>query len=215
MNKEEETFEYPKWWECQWRREPCNKADCPLCHSLMKRELKHSLDGKDPNDMETVADDAADSLGEAMIMLDQIAKQEGIDLDSMPEPEMPDDEETRNTPIYKSIHSWTINVHKFLRESAPGGAPWLETEAGKDIVWYHTMIPAKVFRQLNNCWRIKHDITDTFDYDYTKGVIEEIVKILKNAFQNVLSTDLPYFEKIGLRKLYDEFLNIERDLLSI
>jgi len=215
MNTEDDIFEYPKWMECQWRRERCNKIECPLCYRLLKQEQKHRLRGEDPNDMKTVTDDVTDSLGEAMMMLDQIAKEDGIDLDNMPEPEMPGEDEIRNMPVYKSVNNWMMNVHKFLRDLLPDEALWLKTESGKDIAWYHTMISAKVYRQLNNCWHIEHNDTDNCDYVYTKGVIGEIIKILKKSFQAVLSYDLTYSEKSALQDLFDEFLNFETGLLSI
>lgn len=212
---EEEIFEYPKWMECQWRREPCNRTECPLCFRLMKQEQKHKLRGEDSNDMKVALNDVAESFEETKMMIKEDAEKLGIDLDNIPEVPDISHEDLMEHPLQKRVHAWVKKTYDFIRNAYDIGSIPFDTEEWQDLEWYHTMLSAKLYRQLNNLWDMEHIDQDRSDYVYTKDVIEEIVSILKNAFQKLLSFDLTYSEKSGLQELYNEFLSFERDLLSI
>jgi len=214
MSKKEDIFEYPKWMECQWRREPCNKIDCPLCYRLLKQEQKHRIRGEDPNDMKVVLEDVKESFDETFALIQEGAEKFGIDLNNIPNDPKLEERDLMEHPFNKKIHNWIIKIHGFIRGIYERGAVWINTEEWKDLEWYHAMLGAKVYRQLCNKRDMENIDRDPSDYVYTKGVIEEITKILKNSFHALLSYNLTYSEKSALQELFDEFLNFEKDLLS-
>jgi hypothetical protein len=215
MSAKEDIFEYPKWMECQWRRERCNKIECPLCYRLLKQEQKHRLRGEDPNDIKVALEDVKESFDETFALIQEGAEELGIDLNNIPEDPKLEERDQMEHPFYKKIHAWIMKIHGFMRNIYESESPWINTEEWKDLSWYHTMLGAKVYRQLCNKWDMENVDRDPSDYIYTKGVIEEIIKILKKSFQSVLSYNLTYSEKSALQDLFDEFLNFETDLLSI
>ncbi|MBU0577266.1 hypothetical protein KJ742_07020 [Patescibacteria group bacterium] len=217
-NDQDEVFEYPKWHDCQWKREACNKVDCPLCGRILKHNEKMKLQGKDPDGMESALECVQDSFAETFMMLEEMAEKKGLDLEELSkEPDNWEErEKTDEHPLYKAMNQWTLNVYKFLEKVDDNGSLWLHTEAGKDLSWYHSMITAKVYRQLCSRWDIDNfDDWVDYDYIYTKGVIKEILRILYDAFDYLNSFGLPNHELNELNKFFAELQSLEKDILSI
>ena len=207
--KEKYDFEAPDWWECQWRRLPCNRPECPLCGRLMKQRFKHQFKGEDPDSMEAGIEDIGDSLAETMMMLRQDAERFGIDLNAIPEGETESPPE--EFPISKKATGWLLRFHEFAKRT---GGEWADTEAGQDLMWYANYIPPKAYRALCSVWRFdKGQIDEKIDYEYTKYVLEECVRIAKEAFAILISMPLDCGKEFSA--LYLRFLEVEEDVLSI
>ena len=202
-------FIAPDWWECQWRRNPCNRPECPLCGRMIKQRYKHQFKGEDPDSMESAVQDIGDSFAETMMMLQQAAKEQGIDLDAIPEDgtESPPDE----FPISNKATEWAARLNQFAKWA---GDECTLTDEGQNLMWYANLIPAKAYRNLCSVWRFnKGQLDDRLDYTYTQYVIGECIKIVKGSLASLTSAPPPFGH--GLNELYREFLDIEEDVMSI
>ena len=47
--KKKYDFEAPQWWECQWRRNSCQKRKCRLCVRIIRDRERHIKQGDDPD----------------------------------------------------------------------------------------------------------------------------------------------------------------------
>jgi hypothetical protein len=208
--KEKYDFICPDWWECQWIRNACGRAECPLCGRIMKQHFKHQFKGENPESEEAFFQDIKDSFEEAIFLLNENAEKEGINLNQINEdiamPPEPDE-----FPEHKKYRDWILGIHHFAEEKGLG---WIETEAGHDLMWYSNLIPAKVYRNLCNRWYLEKGQTDeNIDYYYTRYVLENCIRIIKESFETVISMRLP--QKNELICLYNQFLNFEKEILSI
>ncbi len=207
------TFEYPLWEDCQWRRISCNKVDCPLCGRILKHDAKMRLRGKDPDSIESALECVSDSFSETRMMLEQ----DGFDFDSVEEPEnWKEREALHNHPLNVRVRCWMKNVHDFIKMSHMELADWINTESGKDICWYHTILPVKTDRQITNRWEMDNENDDGCDYQYTRWVLEEVLNTLEKAISELLSSNsISYEEKSSFYQLLDELKSLEKDILSI
>lgn len=157
---------------------------CSLSHQCLlaarekKRLDEHRRKGEDPHDWKIIMQDVGDSLKEAMELIKKAAKERGIDLETLPEIkyEPPDPHQHL---LFRTAEKYRKLTHRFLRKlkniiqeegidltkrieimPSPG------KEAGnfqeivfcyQVILWYHTLIPAKIYRALS--------IPDAHDFD--------------------------------------------------
>jgi len=208
--KQKYDFVAPDWWECQWRRIPCRRPECALCGRIMKQRFKHQFKGEDPDTMEAPLQDVGDAFAETKTMLTEKAEELGIELDPLPEEEYESPPEPDRFPIWQKVFVWSQNLqHLAIRQ----GMDWRETEAGQDLHWYSSMITAKLYRILCDRWRLEQgQKDDNLDYDYTKYVLENCVRIIKESFENLIVGPWPKTHE--LTDLHDQFLEMEQVLLS-
>lgn len=93
---------------------------------------------------------------------------------------------------------------------------WRSTEAGKDLMHYAALLPAKVSRQLRNCWYLENsEDWDRVDYEYTGYVLRESLALLKRAFHEILSMELGSDEQLVLERMQKSLFELEKDILEI
>ena len=86
----------------------------------------------------------------------------------------------------------------------------MESETIKDLSWYSNTFTVKTYRQLCNRWHIKKgDEYGKFDYEYTKYVLEECVRILKKSLSEIIA------RKRKPRSSVDQFLFLYKQLLIL
>lgn len=81
-------FKIPEWWDCAWRRVPCGRDECRMCGKIKQDRLRHIMKEEDPDDMKSVFEDVGNSLGGALAMIKQHAREMGIDITNINEAEL-------------------------------------------------------------------------------------------------------------------------------
>ncbi len=108
--------------------ERCRFEDrCRVRHEERETAARHLLQGEDADDPEVVMSDVAASLQEALGMLEQMAAEEGIDLEDLPPPP-PRRQHAREDALSQRADRWGDRLGRFLeqiRQEMPGLAPEL------------------------------------------------------------------------------------------
>lgn len=192
---------------------PCGKDTCALCGRINKQRRVHIAKGKDPDSIESVLADVQDSFAETRAMLQKDAKRFGINLENLKDvgTEPP---ENSNHPVVKRLMRFYKTMLKVSRDAQESFQAWPKTEAGKDFVWYPSMILIKTKRLLDDRWEIEQG-EDYFndDVEYTRYVLQESVLILKNALTELIvprTHQLPDFNYC-----YDELESLEKAIMKI
>lgn len=204
----------PMWWECVWRRIQCGKDECPMCGKIKQGRLLHIIKGEDPDDMKSVFEDVGNSLADALRMVKEHMQEAGIDLENIDEAEMEEPPKPEEFPLYQIIEEWRKAVGGLINEAEAAGSPWLYTEAAADLIWYKNTFTAKTYRQLCNRWHLNRgDKYREFDFTYTKYVLEECVKILKQSLAQLSELNSP--QKGGLMVALKRIADLEKQILEI
>ncbi len=212
--KKESKFKIPKWWDCQWRRVPCGKDSCAMCGRVNKQRKKHILRGEDPDTMESALADVGDMFDETFELLHKHSKRMGIDLNNLPEEPEPERPEHEEYPLYNSLTQWYKGVRKLAKEAEEGFQAWIKTEAGQDLLWYHSMILVKTARQLDNRWEIEHgDEFAAQDMEYQGYVLSESIAILKKALADLAA--LRTHQAVDFTFCLSELESLEKKILKI
>jgi len=205
-----EKFKMPKWMECTWRRVPCGKNDCPICGRIKRDRQRHILKGEDPDDIKYILEDVRRNFKEVLEMIKKDCERKGIELtnvDKIKEPPAPEE-----FPLYKKVKSWRNSVFNILKN--PRFEFWIYTEPVQDLFWYANILTAKVYRQLCNQWHIEHgDEYGEFDYQYTKYVLRECLRILKRALGELINGGI--YQKEKFRLLLLELQKLENQIIKI
>ena len=205
-------FEMPKWMECTWRRVPCGRDDCPICGQIKKDRQKHIEKGENPDSMESAFEDVGRNLKEAISMIKRDVERFGIDITNIEDIKEPPEPES--FPLYKEVKKWEKEVSKIGDEAELSGSWWIHTEAAADLFWYSRTLLAKTYRQLCNRWHIKNgDDYGKFDHKYTRYVLKECLKILKNSLKELVSNNYP--QKRELDSIYSNLLKLEKQIIKI
>ena len=85
---------------------------CKICKDELVRDEHYKRAEQDPNDWGNVFKDIADNLAYTMTLIQKQAKEMGIDLDNLPDPEEPPPAE--NYPIYHLIQKYGKRVEKII-----------------------------------------------------------------------------------------------------
>jgi len=92
------------------------------------------------------------------------------------------------------------------------GEFWIYTEEAAGLFWYANILVAKTYRQLCNRWHIKkNDDYGEFDYQYTKYILSECLKILKKSLEKLVKNSPPQKKELSsillnLSKLEEKIL---------
>jgi len=210
-------FKMPEWMDCTWRRNACGKDECRICGKIKRDRQRHIVKGEDPDDLKFVFEDMSRDFKNAIRMIKKDAERRGIDisnLDELAEEEPPEPEEF---PLSERVMSWRMFLYEtFAAEELFEGMD-MGSDAIKDLSWYANTLVAKTYRQLCNRWHIKKgDEYGKFDYEYTKYVLKECIKILKRSLSEIIvrkrksRTSAEQF-----MFLYKQLLILEKSVLGI
>lgn len=167
-------------------RTPFNFCDrwCEWCHltSICKvyregeNDRKQALrEGKDPNSWEFTFEVMQENLKKVGEMIARDAKRLGIDLDQIThvtekeyDEYIEEQERLREHPLQKFSNKWSDNIHSFLKKFTEVPIEMslvVAIEVREILEWYHTLIPAKVYRALDSDKREKEYPEDWRSYD--------------------------------------------------
>jgi len=205
-------FKMPKWLDCTWRRVSCGKDECKICGRIKQDRMRHIIKGEDPDSMKSAFEDAGRSLKETLEIVRRDAKKRGIDITNLKDiEESPDPEEF---PLYNKVLQWREALDKTARSAGETGHPWFYTEAAADLLWYKNMFLAKIYRQLCNRWeRERGEEYGKVDSQYTKYVLEECIKILKQSLVQLSELNSP--QRGGLMAALTRLAELEKQILEI
>jgi len=211
-SRESEDFKMPKWMECTWRRVPCGRNDCRICDQIKKDRQEHIEKGEDPDDLKSVFEDVGQTFKEVLEMIKKDAAGKGIDItntENIKEPPEPEE-----FSLYREVREWNRSVIT-LRETAQSlGEFWIYTEAADDLFWYANILTVKTYRQLCNQQHIQNgDESGEFDYQYTRWVLRESLKILKKSLEELIEANR--FQKENLNLIWLNLQKLEKQIIQI
>lgn len=209
-----DNFKIPKWWDCVWQRVPCGKDECPICLKIKQDRLSHIMKEENPDDMKSVFEDVGNSLGGALAMIKQHAAEMGIDITNINEAELEEPPEPDGFPLYQKAASWQGEVTAVIKDADLRGDAWLLTESAADLVWYKNTLLAKIYRQLCNRWHLdRGDEYGEVDYEYTKYVLGECLKILEKSLVELSTIGAPQSD--GLKRCRKRLQELKKPIFSI
>lgn len=209
LQKKKSSFAPPAWWDCQWRRVACGRDGCAMCGRISRARKNHVLLGKDPDSIESVLADVKDVFEETFSLLEKSAKKFGVDIHNLPDIDIKEPPDTSTSPIRIRLQKFYKFVINLEQEAAEGFQIWSKSEAGKDLLWYPSIILVKVKRLFNSRWKM--DNGEEFakdDFDYTFYAISESISILKKALMELISKRT--HQKVQFSYCYDELESLER-----
>jgi hypothetical protein len=146
-------------------------SKCFLYAEDQKRLEKHRRKGEDPYDWKIIMKDVEENAKETAKLIQKIAREQGIDLENLPEEEYESPDPTGH-PLYQRSQNYMDLAHKFLErlrksiqalgielperiEVIPSSLEDVETlkeivACYETISWYHTLISAKIYRALSS-----------------------------------------------------------------
>lgn len=212
----------PKWMECTWRRLACNKKTCRICGRLIRDRQRHLKAGDDPDNMEAALEDVSLNFSEALENLGKWARQNGIEITNLENiKELPP---PAHFPLYNIIARWREEVMDLINAETGKYGAWINSEQVEDLIWYANLLTAKTYRQLCNHWHIEEgDKYGRFDHEYTKYILGECIKILKNSLGELVTFAAPKvrvedynkFSENKFLSLYIKLTTLENKILSI
>lgn len=187
-------FRIPEWWDCEWRRVPCNKKSCKLCGKLQRERERHIAAGEDPDDPEVFMHDIEKSLEETKVMIEREMKRMGVAIEEIDiEEEKRDDlflKKLKSHPLQKKVMKWAHAVHDIFHRAMDTNTLWLGTEAAANLNWYSPLLAVKTARQLSNNEEIKQGDDETrevaeTDHEYIRYVMKECIHILEASLNEL------------------------------
>jgi hypothetical protein len=165
---------------CDGWCEQCRFTDrCRVYAEEQRKMERHLLRGEDPEDPAVFMEDVAESLGEAVQMLEQMVAESGMDLEAVLAAEIPVERETH--PLETRAGRWSERVDVLLkrvradlpavneelvvraerfsereREEAVSALEGLR-DSCELLGRYHLLIPAKTARATQNQWETAED----------------------------------------------------------
>lgn len=207
-------FKTPTWWECTWRRISCGKDACPICGKIKQDQLRHIMKGEDPDDWKSIFEDMGNSLAKTLRMLKEHMQEAGIDLENIGEAEMEEPPEPEKFPLHQEVNSWMKDIEALAESAQSTRSLWLATEAAADLLWYKNTLAVKTYRQLCNRWHLdRGDNYGEVDFKYTKYVLEECIRILKQSLVQLSEFGSP--QKGALMLSLNKLAEFERKVMAI
>jgi hypothetical protein len=204
----QDDFDMPKWMDCGWRRKNCGRDDCPLCGRINRDRQRHIDRGEDPDSMKSVMEDVGNNFREALTMIKADATAQGIDITNIEDIEEPP--EPAAFPLYLEVNRWRESIFELAENCDETESVWLYTDSGKDLMWYANTLAAKTYRQLCNRWHIDNgDDYGDFDLKYNKYVLDECLKILCQALNDLIKSDTPHRKKFQIALLLLDSLRLK------
>lgn len=207
-------FKVPEWWECQWRQIACGRDECRMCGRINRSRQKHIDKGEDPDSMEAAFEDIKETFAEVKEMLSKDAKKMGIDLNNLPD-EIDDTPKAEEFPLYNQVMKWYTLLMTTISNAHQSGEECLESEPAKDLMWYKNTILVKTYRQLCNRFELDKgdDIADV-DYEYTRYVLAESIKIVKKSLEEIIK-NYSTLQEVNLKLALSQIKDLEAEILTI
>lgn len=211
-----EEFSFPSWQDCTWRRLTCGQTECPFCSRMIKQRKRHIEQGEDPDSIDTVLKDVEESFAEIHTALAEQARALGVDTTHINETarSIPEPPGAKTFPLYLQVLGWRQDVQEITKKSYHVEAPWIFTEAGRDLNWYTNLLPVKVARAFSSRWRKENEPGGLgADYEYTQYVLRECTGILVQALGTIRSFD--FSAPLDFEQLEKDFLAMKAEIESI
>jgi hypothetical protein len=136
---------------CDYRCERCLVTErCAVFQDLSDRGARNFALGRDSDGLDAALRDVGESFNETRDMLAEKAAEFGIDLAELADagPRAIFDE-AKKDPLYLPAFDFMIQAQEFLKTAEPiillEGRDYYE-----DIIWHHTVVPAKAFRAIGS-----------------------------------------------------------------
>lgn len=180
---------------CSWHRDACRKPGCFLC-------------GK----MKTTGDRVEEERAirkEKQKMLEEFCAT--IDMDrSLPlSHESNQEHRTQDVQLlYQRLIDWRTAVGACVAGAHTDGALWLQSEAGKDVVWYMNVLPVHCL-ELVQGHQYATDELQPMRQQRTREIVRESFRLLIQAFDELMqykeTRDLFLFSYSELQHIRTEF----------
>ncbi len=148
------------------------------------RVEEHKKKGEDPHDWAVVLDDVKKEFEKTIRLIREAAEKEGIDLESNPDSPTPAESDPSTHPLHKLSRQYMAHAHRFLENLrkkietfrqdlavCAGTTPDSVTDLKKiitdyeTVLWFHTLVPAKIHRALTAQFEAAEDSTSDFESD--------------------------------------------------
>ncbi|MDD2935434.1 MAG: hypothetical protein PHX25_03090 [Candidatus Pacebacteria bacterium] len=181
-------FKIPSWWDCVWKRVPCEKNECKICGKIKEDRQKHINKGENPDAPELFIEDIKNNFKDVLKMIKKDAERLGIDIDNLEDLEnMEEPPEPKEFLLYNNLVEWRKSVRDLIGQSEIENKTWVQLEAVQDLIWYSNTLLTKTYRQLCNKWYIENgDEYGQVDYEYTGYVIGEVFNFLDKAVGEIM-----------------------------
>jgi len=231
--KEISGFKIPRWWECQWRRISCKRSTCTFCGRVedLKRFLSDEGDVESQSNLSQVIHYQAKDLGippEYLLGGPEIDESYFNDTDVIDEKDF--EEFIENRPpeadsfmLYRLLKHWSRPLVTTLGKAENKKEKWVAREEAQDLMWYATMLPTKVYRQLSTRWETRQapeeekEMAEEFariELGYTGYILLEITDIIELSLRELIEDkNIPHKEFFGesmkrFRRLRSSILEI-------
>ena len=183
-------FKPPPFNYCDYRCDRCaEQENCRVFKDDQERLLQHYTKGEDPYDPEIFSNDLKQIFDKTKDMIKDMAIEQGINID-----EAGDEEVSQQNPadylVYRLAIEYYKTAHKFISELQNQGIPENMTENLEDLVWYHTLIAAKVGRLVSGFMDDYDEELQKTEEEGTLSVINKGVGLSQKALENMLN-ELP------------------------
>ncbi|MEA3272145.1 MAG: hypothetical protein U9P90_00580 [Patescibacteria group bacterium] len=211
--------------------ERCDKTHkCQIYMDERQRALKHSAEGRNPDDLNVVMEDMAKDFEKVHERMKKDMKKHGLDYEKlMKEAEKsvekmdfesikpPEFGITKKADVY--MHQAHLFINVLLRRMQFN--PYLD-EKTKDSVeilnWYHTILPVKLRHVLNNLWEAKNekgedDELSLKDAYWTSDIVFKSINLSKQSLESILVYEPGSEDSVNnllsiLKEIEDEFVKI-------
>jgi len=160
---------------------------------------EHRKRGEDPDDWSVVLDDVRKEFGKTMKLIRTATEKEGIDLESGSLSPPPAESDPSAHPLHKLSRQYMAQAHRFLENLrkkietfgqdltvCAGMTPDSVTDLKKiiteyeTVLWFHTLVPAKIHRALLSKLEAAEDATS--DFESTAGSADDAAGSAKVAY---------------------------------
>ncbi|NQU83940.1 MAG: hypothetical protein HQ536_04485 [Parcubacteria group bacterium] len=207
--------------------ERCDKSyKCRIFQNEQERAVKHSAEGRNPDDPEVFMEDMKEDFEKMHEMIKKDMKKHGMDYKKIMKEvekmevdftEPPEFEITRKADAY-------MNQTRLLIEvlwSRMQFNPYLLEKIKNDVEvlnWYHTILPVKIRRVLDCLWETKmengeDDELSLRDAYWTSDIVSKSINLSKQALENIVVHE-PGSENtannilVTLKEIEDELVKI-------
>lgn len=183
-------FKLPPFNYCDYRCERCDERNnCRVYKDREEQILSHYARGEDPYDPEIFLNDLKQIFAKTNTMITEMAKQQGIDVEEPLDKELPEINPAEYV-IYRLAHEYYTQTNVFIQELEETGKPESIQEVFQDLVWYHTLIVAKIGRLVSGFIDNYNDELQKQEEEGTLAVIQKGIDASRKALENMLN-ELP------------------------
>ncbi|MBN2619483.1 hypothetical protein JXB22_00215 [candidate division WOR-3 bacterium] len=183
---------------CDYRCDRCeHQKTCKVYKDEQERLIEHYVKGEDPHDPDVFMNDMKDIFDRTREMIMNIAQEEGFDLDSIEDVEVPH-VDPKQYVLYCLAREYADEAHVFLKQLQQDGITEEAEDAFDDLMWYHTLIMAKAGRLVST---FEDDLRDEkmqeIEEKGTLSVIDKCIRVSRSALETMLSELPEYLQTIA------------------